>query len=147
MDSMLRTALIYFFILALIRLTGKRTLSQLTTFDFVLLLIIGEATQQALIGEDYSLTNALTVMLTLIGLESGLSLLKRRFGRLEKILDGVPVVLVDHGRPLTDRLERTRLDESDILAAAREAQGLERMEQIKYAVLERDGKISVVPYV
>jgi uncharacterized membrane protein YcaP (DUF421 family) len=146
MDSMLRAALIYFFILAVIRLTGKRTLSQLTTFDFVLLLIVGEATQQALLGEDYSLTNALTVILTLIGLESGLSLLKQRSERLEKILDGVPVVLVDHGRPLTERLERTRLDECDILAAAREMQGLERMEQIKYAVLERDGKISVIPY-
>ncbi|MCC6272935.1 MAG: DUF421 domain-containing protein [Deltaproteobacteria bacterium] len=145
MDSILRAAVIYFFILAFIRLTGKRTLSQLTTFDFVLLLIIGESTQQALLGEDFSLTNALLVILTLLGLESALSLLKQKSLKLDKILDGVPVVLVDHGRPLVERLKRTRLDESDILAAARETQGLERMEQIKYAVLERDGKISVIP--
>lgn len=145
MDSVLRSIVIYAFLMLVFRLAGKRELGQVTTFDFVLLLIIGEATQQALLGEDFSLTNALLVITTLVGVDIGLSLWKQRSGTIDKLLDGVPVVIVEDGRPLMDRMQRARVDESDILTAARELQGLERMDQIKYAVLERSGGISIIP--
>jgi uncharacterized membrane protein YcaP (DUF421 family) len=145
MDSVLRAVAIYVVLLVIFRISGKRSLAQITTFDFVLLLIIGEATQQALLGEDFSLTNAFVVIVTLIGLDIGLSLLKGRSRTLERVVDDLPLVIVEDGRPLQERMDKARIDQSDVLTAARELQGLERMDQIKYAVLERSGGISIIP--
>jgi uncharacterized membrane protein YcaP (DUF421 family) len=145
MDAVLRSAAIYFVLLLLLRLTGKRSLGQMTTFDFVLLLIIAEATQQGLLGNDFSLTNAFLVILTLVGIDTGLSLLERRSQRVDKLVNGVPLVIVEDGQPLEERMNKARVTADDILEMAREQQGLERMEQIKYAVLERSGGISVIP--
>ena len=72
--------------------------------------------------------------------------MKSRLPRLDQWLEGVPVVIVEYGRPLTDRLQKSRVDVSDVLSAARQLHGLERMEQIKYAVLERSGHISIIPW-
>jgi uncharacterized membrane protein YcaP (DUF421 family) len=145
MDSVLRAAAVYFFLLVVFRIAGKRSLAQITTFDFVLLLVIGEATQQALTGEDFSMTNAFIVILTLIGLNVLLSELKNRSPSIENWLEDAPVIVVDEGRLLREPMARERIDESDILTAARESHGLERLDQIKYAVLERNGAISIVP--
>lgn len=145
MDSVLRAAAIYVVLLLVFRLAGKRSLAQITTFDFVLLLVIGEATQQALLGDDFSLTTAVIVIVTLVLLDVGLSLAKRRSILLDKLVDDVPLVVLENGRPLHDRMLRARIDESDILISARELQGLERLDQIKYAVLERNGTISIIP--
>jgi uncharacterized membrane protein YcaP (DUF421 family) len=145
MDSVLRAAAVYIFLLVLFRIAGKRTLSDVTTFDLVLLLIISEATQQALLGEDFSLTNAFLVILTLIGIDIALSLGVQRWPGLSKWMEGVPLVIVEHGRPLQERLKRVRVSEDEILTAARERQGLARMDQIEYAVLERSGGISIIP--
>jgi uncharacterized membrane protein YcaP (DUF421 family) len=87
----------------------------------------------------------LLLIASLIGIDVLLSVMKERFSTLARWTDGVPLVIVEDGRPLRDRMERSRIDEGDVLAAARERQGLERMEQIKYAVLERSGGISIVP--
>jgi uncharacterized membrane protein YcaP (DUF421 family) len=144
-EAVLHSTAIYLFLLVVIRATGKRTLAQVTTFDFVLLLIIGEAAGPVLLGEDISLTRAFTVILTLVVLNLCLAWLKQRSPRLEQIIDGMPLVLVEEGRPLRERMDRVRVDEFDILQAARETQGLERMEQIRYAVLERSGGISIIP--
>jgi uncharacterized membrane protein YcaP (DUF421 family) len=124
---------------------GKRALAQITTFDFVLLLIISEAVQQGMLGEDFSLTNGLLVIVTMVLLDTGFSLLKQRMPGLDKWIEGMPLIIVENGKPLKDRMKKVRVDENDVLVAARESQGLERMEQIKYAVLERNGGISIVP--
>lgn len=145
MDAIVRAIVVYGLVWALFRVSGKRTLSEATTFDFVLLLIIAETTQQALLGEDYSITNAFLLVTTLIGIDIALSLVKRRFPRFDKVMDGQPVIIVENGHPLEDRMRQARVDEADILEAARRLQGLERMEQIKYAVLEQSGGISIVP--
>jgi uncharacterized membrane protein YcaP (DUF421 family) len=145
MDSVLRALGVYVALLLLLRLTGRRTMKEMTAFDLVLLLIISEATQQAMLGDDFSVTNAVLVITTLLLADIGLSLLKAWSPRLSRVLEGVPTLLVAHGRPLPGRLERARLDEADILAAARELQGLERMEQIRFAVLETNGAITIVP--
>jgi uncharacterized membrane protein YcaP (DUF421 family) len=120
-------------------------MAQITVFDFVLLLIISEATQQAMIGQDFSLTNAMLVITTLIGAERGLTWVQRRYKSVDRLLDGLPLVLVEDGKPIEDRLKQERIDISEILAAARQSQGLARMDQIKYAVLEQTGGISIVP--
>lgn len=145
MDAVLRATVVYFFLLVVFRIAGRRMLSEMTTFDFVLVLIIAEATQQGLLGNDFSVTNAFLVIITLIGIELALTALKQRSARLEKWIDGVPSVIIEDGRPLKDRMEKARIDEQDILSAARTGYGLERMDQIKYAVLERNGSISIIP--
>jgi uncharacterized membrane protein YcaP (DUF421 family) len=145
MDSVLRAATMYIALMVIMRLAGKRSLAQITTFDFVLLLIIGEATQQALLGQDFSFTNAIIVVVTLVTLDIGLSLIKRHSKMLDKVLDDVPLVIVEDGVPLKDRMNKARVDEQDVLSAARHLQGLERLDQIRYAVLERSGGISIIP--
>lgn len=146
MESVLRAACVYIALLVIVRVSGRRTLGQLTTFDFILLLIIGEAIQQALLGDDFSLMNGLLVIVTLISIDVGLSFVKRRSPNVEKWLEGTPTVIVNKGRPLKKVLEKARVSEEDILHAARKLHGLERMEQIKYAVLEPAGEISVIPW-
>jgi uncharacterized membrane protein YcaP (DUF421 family) len=144
MDAVLRGLSVYIFLLIIFRISGKRSLGQVTSFDFVLLLIIAETTQQALLGDDYSVTNAFLLIGTLVGIDIGLSLLKQRSAKLDQLLEGAPLVIVEDGKPLKDRMNKARVDEEDVLHAARELQGLERIEQIKYAVLERNGDITVV---
>jgi uncharacterized membrane protein YcaP (DUF421 family) len=145
MESVLRAVAIYLFLLLIMRISGKRSFSEITTFDFVLLLVIGEATQQALLGEDFSLTNAFAVIVTLVVIDIGLSLWKQRSPRLALALESQPLVLVADGKLLEERMNEVRVDADDILAAARMTQGLERLDQIKYAVLERNGGISIIP--
>ncbi|WP_027602499.1 MULTISPECIES: DUF421 domain-containing protein [Pseudomonas] len=145
MESVLRAAALYAFLLVLFRITGRRALSEITTFDFVLLLVIGEATQQALLGDDFSVINAFLVIATLVLIDILLSLFKERSPRVGRFLDGVPLIVVEYGKPLTERLRKARLTEEDILEAARQSQGLERLEQIRFAVLEKNGQISVIP--
>lgn len=145
MDAVLRTSAIYLFLLVVFRLAGKRTLGEVTPFEFVLLLVIGEATQQGLLGEDFSVTNALLVVTTFIVIDIGLGLAKQHVPWLERAVEGAPVVIFAEGKPLKDRMDRARVDESDILEAAREKQGLERLDQVKFAVLERSGGISIIP--
>jgi uncharacterized membrane protein YcaP (DUF421 family) len=144
MDAVIRGAVVYLFLLVLFRLSGQRALAQITTFDFVLLLIISEASQQALIGDDNSMTHAALVVMTLVALNILFSVIKQRSKRAETILEGAPLVLVDDGELLRERMDKVRIDEEDILEAARDHQGLERLEQIKYAVLERNGEITVI---
>jgi uncharacterized membrane protein YcaP (DUF421 family) len=145
MDPVVRSTAIYVALLVFLRLAGRRTLMQMTSFDFVLLLIIGEATQNALLQNDSSVTNSLLVILTLISLDIAFSYVKQRVPIIERWLDGLPMIIVRDGRPLTDLMMKARVSEVDILSAARESQGLERMEQIKYAVLETTGSISIIP--
>ncbi|MGE6319379.1 DUF421 domain-containing protein [Pseudomonas oryzihabitans] len=145
MESVLRAAALYAFLLVLFRITGRRALSEITTFDFVLLLVIGEATQQALLGDDFSVINAFVVIATLVLIDILLSLFKERSPRVGRFLDGVPLIVVEYGKPLTERLRKARITEEDILEAARQSQGLERLEQIRFAVLEKNGQISVIP--
>ncbi|RPI57715.1 MAG: DUF421 domain-containing protein [Acidobacteria bacterium] len=145
MDSVLRSLAVYLFVLFVFRVSGKRSLSQITTFDFILLLIIGEATQQALLGNDFSIVNAFVVIGTLITLEAMFSWLEGRFPMFGRVLGGLPVVVLENGKLLEDRAKREGVTLSEILAEGREKHGLERIEQYKYAILERHGGISVVP--
>ena len=145
METVFRAFSIYLVLLLVFRLCGRRTLMQLTSFDFILLLIIGEATQNAMLGDDYSVTTGVLAIVTLVGTDIVLSYWKHRSPALERWLDGLPLILVNQGTPLKLLMDRARVDEDDILAAARRSQGLERMDQIKYAILEVGGGISIIP--
>jgi uncharacterized membrane protein YcaP (DUF421 family) len=144
-ESVLRAVAIYAFLLVIFRISGRRAVSEISNFEFVLLLIVGEATQQAILGKDYSLVNAFLVITTLVGLQIGMSLWKHRSERIKRLLDGLPVVIVENGNPIKDRMDKLRVGDDAVLEAARELQGLERMDQIKYAVMESTGTISIIP--
>ena len=145
MESVIRGLVVYVFLLLIFRVSGKRTLSENTNFDLVLLLIISETTQQAMVDNDHSITNGFLLIMTLIGAGIGLSLLKQRFPALEQWLEGTPLIIIENGKVLRDRMDKTRVDEADILEAARNLRGLERLDQIKYAIVERNGDITIVP--
>lgn len=145
MEIILRTIGIYLFLLVLFRLLGKRSLAELSAFDFILFLIISEAVQNALVDDDKSVVMGLTVIVTFLMLDLLLSYLKRRYAAFEKLTEGVPMLLVEQGRVIERNTAQARITEADILQTARESQGLERMGQIKYAVLETSGAISIIP--
>lgn len=145
MESVLRAVIVYCFLLFIFRISGRRTLSQITDFDLILMLIIAEAAQQALSGENFSLTNSFLIIITLTVLDIVLSLVTVRKPLIAKFIEGVPMVIVDHGKPLKERMLWARIADTDVLNAARERHGIMSMEQIQYAVLERNGGISITP--
>lgn len=145
MDAVLRASAVYLVLLLLFRIFGQRSLAQITTFDFVMLLIFAETTQQALLGEDFSVTNCFLLICTLLCLDRGLLFLGRRWRWFQSVAEGRPLILVRDGAPIEERMERSGVDLEDIMAAAREHQGLETLAQVKFAVLERDGSITVIP--
>lgn len=145
MDAIIRVVAMYLFLLAAFRLSGRRTLGEATTFDLLLLLIISETTQEALVDDDHSFTHAMILIITFVLVNIGLSVWKQRSRTIERLLEGTPMLLVEHGRPIKKVMDKERIDEDDIMEAARELQGLERLDQIKYAVLERNGRISIIP--
>jgi uncharacterized membrane protein YcaP (DUF421 family) len=145
MDTIIKAALVFFVLWAILRISGRRTLGQMTAFDFVLFLIIGGATQRALTGEDYSLINALLLVSTFVVLDVGLSLIETHFKGAKRVLVGLPMIVVENGKLLKDRVLRARVTEGEILEAARKTHGLERIDQIKFAILEATGHITIVP--
>jgi uncharacterized membrane protein YcaP (DUF421 family) len=146
MSLVIRAVIVYAFLMLLMRVSGKRQFARLTPFDLVLLLIIAEAVQQALLGsDDFSLTTALILVTTLVSVDIGLSLLKQYSGKADLVLEGAPVVLLDDGKLITEHMRKERVDEADILTAARENFGIEKLDDVRYAILERTGTISIIP--
>ena len=109
MDSVLRALAMYLALMVLFKIAGRRSLAEVTTFDFVFLMMISEATQQALLGDDFSVTNSMVVIATLITLDVGLSLLKQRSGVVSRLIDGEPTIIVEDGKILRRRAQRARL--------------------------------------
>ena len=144
MEAVLRPLFIYVFLLLVFSLAGKRSLAQMDTFDMVTLLIISEATQNALVGQNASMTYAALVILTLVACSVFMAWLKARRPRLEQALQGGPLILVENGRLLRDRMKAAFVDEQDILSSAR-SNHVERLDQIKLAILETSGQISLIP--
>src|SRR5688572_15623419 len=112
MDAVIRGLVVYFFLLLIFRIAGKQTLSETTNFDLVMLLIISETVQGALVGSDHSMTKALLLVITLIGTTVVLSLIKQRSTTVEKWLDGTPTVIIEDGKLLKDRMDKIRVDEN-----------------------------------
>jgi uncharacterized membrane protein YcaP (DUF421 family) len=146
MDTIIRTACVYLFLLVVFRLAGRRTFSHMTTFDLVVVLIISETTQNALTRDDQSMTGAFLAIITLLLLDVGLAIVKLHFATVDKWLDGLPTVVVSEGKPLEKQMRKSRVDLHDILGAARETHGLSNLGQIRYAILEPNGRLSIVPW-
>ena len=145
MEAIIKAVSVYLVLMVLFRFSGKRTLAEITPFDLVLLLIISEAVQQALVDSDNSMMHAFLLITTLVALNVLMSEIKLRWRAADRVLDGTPLLIVENGRPLEAHMRKERVDVNDVLDSARESHGLESLEQIRYAVLERNGRISIIP--
>ena len=139
-----RTAFIYFAILVGLRLAGKREIGQMTVFDLVLLLLIANAVQNAMVGPDTSLVGGVMAAGVLLALNALVARLRLRWSRLRRLIEGSPTLLVLHGEVIPDHLRREGLDQETLEVAIRE-HGVADLSEVEMAVLEIDGSISVVP--
>lgn len=144
MDIVIRITIIYCCVLAGLRILGKREFGQLSPHELVTLLIIPEIVSPALTAQDTSLTGALAGTAALLALVFLTSLLSHRFSRFEQLVSGQPLVLVHNGQLLCDAMNRSRISAEEVMAEMRKA-GVERLQDVRWAVLEADGKISIVP--
>ncbi len=144
METVARIAFIFVFLMLALRVMGKRELSKMSAFELVMLLLIPELFSQAAIGEDFSMTNAVIATATLLTLVLATSIVSHLSSRAHKLINGTPTVLVRSGRYIEENMNRERIG-PDELAAEMHKAGYERLDQIKWAILEDDGKISLVP--
>ena len=143
MDLVLRAAFVFFFILLLTRVIGKRELGSLQPLDLVLLIVLGDALQQGLTQDDYSLTGAVLVVGTIAVLQVFVSWVSYRFPRARPILDGEPIIIVQDGQVIERNIKRERLTPDDIAEEARK-QHIAHLADVRYAVLETGGTISFI---
>ena len=139
-----KTALIYLFLVVGIRLLGTRELGQATVYDFVLVVVISNAVQNALTGGDVTLFGGIVSAVTLLAINRGFTSLLTRFGWAERRMVGEPVVLVADGQIQLQQMRRQGVDREELMAALRE-HGVAAPDEVRLAVLEVDGTISVVP--
>jgi uncharacterized membrane protein YcaP (DUF421 family) len=145
MNPVYRSVVMFAVLWLVFRIGGRRTLAEITTFDFILLLIIGDATQQALVGDDYSMTTAALVIVTLLLLDLLMGRLAISGEGMRRVIESAPVIVIDNGKPLDDVLRQEGVDLEEVMMAAREKHGLQNLDEIKYAIVERHGGISIVP--
>ncbi|MFZ3389504.1 MULTISPECIES: DUF421 domain-containing protein [Buttiauxella] len=145
MDMVLRALAIYLILMVVFKIAGRRALLQMTSFDLILLLIISEATQQALLGNDFSVTGAMITIVTLIVVDILFGMIKKYLPGADDLLDGTPVILVENGYLFQDKMKKADISCDDILLMARVDHGITRLDEIKFAILETNGHISIVP--
>lgn len=145
MDMVLRALAIYLILMVVFKIAGRRALLQMTSFDLILLLIISEATQQALLGNDFSVTGAMITIVTLIVVDILFGMIKKYLPGADDLLDGTPVILVENGYLFQDKMKKADISCDDILLMARVDHGITRLAEIKFAILETNGHISIVP--
>jgi uncharacterized membrane protein YcaP (DUF421 family) len=143
MDIVLRGIVVFAFLYILMRAIGRRELSSLEPFDLILLVVLGDAVQQGLTQDDYSLTGAMLAVGTIGAMQVGMSYTNWRFPKLRPWLDGLPIVMVQDGKPIDRNLRRERLTTDDLAEAARK-QGIAHLEEVAWAVMETSGEISFI---
>lgn len=143
-EFVLRAAAVYTIMLMLLRISGKRTVGQFTPFDLLVVVLLGEAVQNSLIGEDYSLVGGLILAVTLVACNWLVGFVSARSRRIDHLIEGSPVLLARDGKVFTGALRSQNLSRSDLDEALREA-GLDDVDHAALVTLEVDGAITVVP--
>lgn len=145
MEIVLRALAVFVFLWFVTRAAGRSTLGELSTFELLMYVTMGDLVQQAVTQQDYSVTSAVLAVGTFTLLTVSLSWVQWRFRRARPVVSGRPVLVFADGKPLEGRMARQRLSVADVLVAARE-QGIRRTSDIEYAVLESDGRMSFFTY-
>ncbi len=144
MSVIIRAAIAYLVLLFAVRLIGRRMASMMAPFDIVVLFLFGGALMSAVLGDDHSMVAAVSAVFSIGLMHVSVSALKRLWPLFGRVVDGTPIVVFEKGQWYQDRMRGLRMLESDIMAAVRQ-KGLMRLEQVRYAVVERDGKVSIIP--
>src|SRR5262245_20515872 len=144
MDLTIRAVVLFFFVFLITRIIGRRELSSLEPFDLILLIVMGDAIQQGLTQDDYSVTGALIVIGTFAILQVIVSYVSFRFPRTRPVLSGEPLVIVQDGSAVETNMKRERITLEEVMVEARQQQ-VAALDDIAWAVLETSGKISVIP--
>lgn len=140
----IRTAIIYIFLVLALRVTGKREVGQLSVLELVVILVVSDAVQNSMVGENTTVYSGMVAVATLIALDRGLKMLTNRSDRMRTAIEGEPRLVIRDGRLLDKAIREEGLDVEEVRAAVR-AQGLARVDEVRLAVLETDGSISVIP--
>ena len=145
METVLRVFIIYIFVLLGLRMLGKREFGEMAPFDLVVLLLIPDILSQSLVRDDFSMTNSMVGVATLLSLVFLTSLLSYRSKTVATMISGSPAILVRHGELVPHSLNREHVRPDEILDAMHQV-GLYRMDQVQWAILETDGRISIIPF-
>lgn len=143
-EFILRGVIIYVFLIALLRVTGKRQIGQMAPFDLVLLLVLSNAVQNSMNGGDNSVIGGMISAVTLVGINWLVGLLTYKSKRLEALVEGRPEVLIHNGKLFQKALDHGKLTHHELMTALREG-GCSCVEDVHAALLENDGSISVIP--
>jgi uncharacterized membrane protein YcaP (DUF421 family) len=143
MDIVLRAAFLYAFVIVVMRVIGRRELSSMTPFDLVLLIVLGDAIQQGLTQDDYSVTGAVLAVATIASLQVFTSYLSFRSSRARKVLEGEPLVVIDHGEIVQHNLKRERMTEDEVAEEMRQQQ-ISSLDEVEWAIIESNGSISFI---
>lgn len=143
MELVVRATVLFFVIWIVTRGLRRRALAELSPFEMILLIVIGDIVQQGITQEDYSVTGAILVLATFATWVSLFTWISFRFPRAERVLEGLPVVVVQDGKAIHEALKLEQVPMSDLMSAARQ-QGVDSLDKIKLAVLEPSGKFSII---
>jgi uncharacterized membrane protein YcaP (DUF421 family) len=143
MQIILRSLALFLFVWLVMRIAGRKELAQMTSFDLVIVVVLGDLIQQGVTGDDRSVVGAMLAVTTFVLLAVLLSYVSFRFRATRPILEGSPVIVVRDGRFLTDVMRMERLTEDEVREAAR-MKGIERMSQVKVGILEADGQFAFI---
>jgi len=144
MDIALRAIFLYAFVVFLIRVMGRRELSSLSAVDLVLLIVLGDAIQQGLTQDDYSVTGAVIAVSTIAAVQVLISYLSFRSKRARRVLEGEPIVIVQAGKLIERNMKRERLTEDEVAEEMRKQQ-IATVDDVEWAILESDGTMSFIP--
>ena len=143
MDIAIRAVVLYAFLIFVMRVTGRRELSALSAVDLVLLIVLGDAIQQGLTQDDYSVVGALIAVSTIAVMQVGSSYLSYRFRRIRRVLEGEPVVIIENGNLLDANLRRERMKPDEVAEEMR-LQQIASFDEVAWGILERNGQISFI---
>jgi uncharacterized membrane protein YcaP (DUF421 family) len=144
MDLVVRATVGFFFVLFLTRVVGRRELSTLEPFDLIMLVMIGDLVQQGITQNDFSVTGLVLVAGTVTLLTVAVSYSGFKFPRLRPLLEGEPVIVLQDGKPIERNLRRNRITVEELMAAARQQDGIGSLDEVEWAVLETSGTISFI---
>lgn len=142
-EFMLRGLIVYVVLLTLLRLSGKRTLGEFTAFDFLVIVLLGEAVQGVMVGGDESLFGGLIVAATVVAVNYAVGFFSTRSERFDRLIEGDPVVIISDGRMIERQLKRNNLPVGDVDEAMR-GENISDIAEVRLAVLEPSGKISFI---
>lgn len=144
LSAVIRAIVGYYFLVIMMRIAGRRPGKQITPVEFILVFFCGGLILTTTVADDRSLTNALSQIVAIALAHYMMVLLRRKSPAFGKLVDGTPLVLLEKGRWRSSTMTQMQIADDDVMAMARD-KGLERLEQIEYAVLERNGEISIIP--